>query len=306
MVVVLPRTRCSNQQLEFHPDRLLARGASAQTPPALELKSLAENVTLLTGAGCNIAILQGADGLLLIDSGLPQNAEAMDNKARLVGPSPIQVLMNTHYHSDHVGGNQRLGREGVRIMAHSNVLTRVSTPQKNSFLKREFPALAPEGRPAVTFSTGGELSHGGERVEYRHLPPAHTDGDATVHFRNANVYHTGDLLFNGMYPFIDYSAGGSIEGLVAAADHIIEAVDGKTKIIPGHGPMAVRDDVRAFRAMLAAINGRVAGLINAGRTLEQVQAAEPTKAWDEKWGHGFMTGSDLVRMLYAGKSGERA
>lgn len=288
------------------PTMWLVRRAAAQTLPALELQPLAEKVTLLTGAGCNIAILRGADGLLLIDSGLAQNAEAMDGKARSAGPSPIQVLMNTHYHLDHVGGNPRLGREGVRIMAHANVLTRVSAPQKNSFLKREFPTVAPEGRPAVTFSTDGELSHGGEKVVYRHLPSAHTDGDVTIHFRNANVYHTGDLLFNGMYPFIDYSAGGSIEGMVAAADRIIEAVDGKTKIIPGHGPMALRDDVRAFRTMLAAINERVTGLLNAGKTLEQAQAAEPTKAWDEKWGRGFMTGSDMVRMLYAGKTGERA
>jgi len=287
------------------PTLWLARGASAQTPPALELQPLAGKLTLLTGAGCNIAILQGADGLLLIDSGLPQNAETMDRKARSVGPSTIQVLINTHYHFDHVGGNERLGREGVRIMAHENVLSRLSTPQKNSFLNREFPALAPAGRPAVTFSTAGALTHGSEKLVYRHLPPAHTDGDATVHFQNANVYHTGDLLFNGMYPFIDYSVGGSIEGMVAAADLIIEAVDAKTKIVPGHGPMAVRDDVRAFRAMLAGVNEQVTALIKAGKTLDQAQAAEPTKTWDEKWGKGFLKGSDFVRMLYAGKSGAR-
>jgi glyoxylase-like metal-dependent hydrolase (beta-lactamase superfamily II) len=284
----------------------LARGAAAQTPPALELQPLGDKLTLLTGAGGNIAILQGADGLLLIDSGLPQTAEAMDRMARSVGPSTIQVLINTHFHFDHVGGNERLGHEGVRIMAQENVLKRVSTPQKNSFFSRESPALAPEGRPSVTFSSGGELGHGGEKVVYRYLPPAHTDGDATIHFQNANVYHAGDLLFNGMYPFIDYSAGGSIEGMVAAADRIIEAVDGKTKIIPGHGPMAVRDDVRAFRAMLAGVNERVTGLFNAGKTLEQAQAAEPTRAWDEKWGRGFLKGSDFVRLLYAGKTGGRA
>jgi glyoxylase-like metal-dependent hydrolase (beta-lactamase superfamily II) len=283
----------------------LARGAFAQTPPALELHALSGKLTLLTGDGGNIAILQGADGLLLIDSGYDRNAEAMDKKARSVGPSPIQVLINTHHHADHVGGNERLGREGVRIMAHENVLKRVSAPQKIAFFNREVPALAPEGRPAVTFSDGGELKHGGERVVYRHLAPAHTDGDATVHFQNANVYHTGDLLFNGMYPFIDYSAGGSIEGMIAAADRMIEAVDGQTKIIPGHGPMAVRDDVRAYRTMLAGVNERVSGLISAGKTVEQTVAAEPTKAWDEKWGNGFMKNSDFVRILHAGKTGPR-
>jgi glyoxylase-like metal-dependent hydrolase (beta-lactamase superfamily II) len=283
----------------------LARGAFAQAPPALELQPLAGKLMLLTGDGGNIAILQGADGLLLIDSGYDRNAEAMDKKARSVGPSPIQVLINTHHHSDHVGGNERLGREGVRIMAHENVLKRVSTPQKMAFFNREVPALAPEGRPTVTFSGGGELKHGSESLVYRHLAPAHTDGDATVHFQNANVYHTGDLLFNGMYPFIDYSAGGSIEGMIAAADRMIEAVDGQTKIIPGHGPMAVRDDVRAYRSMLAGVNDRVSGLISAGKTVEQTLAAEPTKAWDDKWGKGFMKSSDFVRILYAGKVAAR-
>ena len=283
----------------------LSRVGAAQTPPALELQPLTDKLTLLTGDGGNIAILQGADGLLLIDSGYERNSEAMDKKARSVGPAPIQVLINTHHHGDHVGGNERLGREGVRIMAHENVLKRVSTPQKMAFFNREVPALAPEGRPAVTFSGGGELTHGGEKVVYRHVAPAHTDGDATVHFQNANVYHTGDLMFNGMYPFIDYSAGGSIEGMIAAADRMIEAVDGKTKIIPGHGPMAVRDDVRAFRSMLAQVNERVSGLIKAGKTIDQVLAAEPTKAWDEKWGKGFLKSSDFVRILYAGKVAAR-
>jgi glyoxylase-like metal-dependent hydrolase (beta-lactamase superfamily II) len=283
----------------------LVRGASAQTPPTLELQPLSDKLTLLTGDGGNIAILEGADGLLLIDSGLPANAEAMDKKARSVGPFAIRVLINTHYHFDHVGGNERLGREGVKIMAHANVLKRLSTPQKNPFLNREFAALAPEGRPTATFSTGDEIAHGSEKIAYEHVPPAHTDGDATVHFRNANVFHAGDLLFNGTFPFIDYSVGGSIEGMIAAADRIIETVDGKTKIIPGHGPIAVREDVRAYRAVLSTVNERVTALIKSGKTLEQTQAAEPTKEWDEKWGKGFQKSSDFVRMLYAGKTSGR-
>jgi glyoxylase-like metal-dependent hydrolase (beta-lactamase superfamily II) len=283
----------------------LARVGAAQTPPALELHTLADKLTLLTGDGGNIAILQGADGLLLIDSGLPPNAEALDKKVRSIAPVPIRILINTHYHFDHVGCNERLGREGVRIMAHENVLKRLGAPQKNIAGKSASPAMAPEGLPTVTFSDGGELTHGSEKVVYRHLPPAHTDGDATVHFQNANVYHTGDLMFNGMYPYIDYAAGGSIEGMVAAADRMIDAVDAKTKIIPGHGPMAVRDDIRAYRSMLAGVNERVSGLVSAGKTLEQTQAAEPTKAWDEKWGKGFLKPSEFVRLVYMGKTGPR-
>ncbi|MBZ5590799.1 MAG: MBL fold metallo-hydrolase [Acidobacteriia bacterium] len=284
----------------------LTRSGYAQAQPALQLQPLGDKLTLLSGAGGNIAILQGADGLLLVDSGLPQTAEAVDNKARSVAPVPIATLINTHFHFDHIGANERLGRAGVRIIAHDNVLKRLSTPQKNAFMNMEAPALAPEGRPKTTFSDKGQLTHGGEKIAYKYLPPAHTDGDTTVHFTNANVYHAGDLFFNGFYPFIDYSAGGNIEGMVADADRMIEAVDRKTKIIPGHGPMATLDELRVYRDMLADVNEKVSKLVRIGKTLEETQAAEPTKAHDDTWGKGFLKPADFVRMLYAGKTAAKA
>jgi len=286
------------------PSLWLSQYVRAQTPPSLEFQALSDKLTLLTGAGGNIAILHGEEGLLLVDSGLPNTAEAVEAKARSLSPV-IQTLINTHFHFDHVGGNERLGGEGIRIIAHDNVLKRLSTPQKNAFMDREFPALAPSGRPVMTFSTVSEVVFDGNKVACQYIPNAHTDGDATVQFLNANVYHAGDLLFNGMYPFIDYSAGGCIEGMVAAADRILAAVDAKTKIIPGHGPMATRDDVRAWRDMLAGVNERLSALIKAGKTMEQAQAAEPTKPWDDKWGRGFLKGPDFVRMLYAGKNADK-
>jgi glyoxylase-like metal-dependent hydrolase (beta-lactamase superfamily II) len=284
----------------------LVRHGSAQTPPALALESLGDKLNLLSGDGGNIAVLQGEDGLLLVDSGLAPNAEAMETKAKSVSQKPITVLINTHFHFDHVGGNERLGREGARIIAHENVLKRVSTMQKNIFFNREVPPLAPEGRPRTTFSKAGKLTHGGEKITYQYLPPAHTDGDTTVHFGNANVYHAGDLFFNGLYPFIDYGAGGSIEGMVASADRMIKAVNGQTKIIPGHGPLGTLEDLRSYRSMLADVNQRVSKLVKEGKTLEQVQAAEPTKTYDDKWGKGFLKPADFVRMLYAGKSSRQS
>jgi glyoxylase-like metal-dependent hydrolase (beta-lactamase superfamily II) len=282
----------------------LARDAAAQSQPALHLARIGERLSLLTGAGGDIAVLEGPDGLLLVDSGLPQTAEAVESRAKTAGPGAITLLVNTHYHSDHVGGNERLGRAGARIIAHENVLKRLSAPQHLAAFNRDVPPLAPEGRPKTTFQDAGELAHGAERVVYHHLPPAHTDGDATVLFANANVYHAGDLFFNGMYPFIDYSAGGSIEGMAAAADLMIQAVDGKTKIIPGHGPMATRDDLPPYRDMLAGVNERVSKLVSAGMTLDQVVAAEPAKPYDEKFGKGFLKAADFVRILYAGKTGK--
>lgn len=283
----------------------LAEGAAAQEQPALKLEPLGDKLSLLSGDGGNIAVLRFPDGLLLVDSGLPQSAEAMESRAHTAGPGPIAILINTHYHFDHVGGNVRLGRAGARIIAHENVLKRLSATQHIAAFDRDVPALDPAGRPTTTFADSGALDQGGEKVAYRHLPPAHTDGDATVHFENANVYHAGDLFFNGTYPFIDYTAGGSIEGMAADADLMLQAVDGKTKIIPGHGPMAARDDLRAYRDMLAGVNGRVSKLVSAGQTLDQVVAAEPTKPYDEKWGQGFLKPAAFVRILYLGKTAKR-
>jgi cyclase len=284
----------------------LAPGAAAQGQPGLKLEPIGEKLSLLSGGGSgNIAVLAGRDSLLLIDSGLPQTAEEMESRARTAGPGPIAVLINTHYHFDHVGGNERLGREGTRIMAHENVLKRLSATQRIAAFGRDVPPLAPEGRPKITFTDGGTLKHGGEKVTYRHLPPAHTDGDTTIHFEHANVYHAGDLFFNGMYPFIDYSAGGSIEGMAADADLILKAVDGKTKIIPGHGRMATRDDLRTYRDMLGGVSDRVSKLVSAGKTLEETLAAEPTKPYDEKFGGGFLQPAAFVRILYLGKTAKR-
>jgi len=284
----------------------LASGAAAQNQLALKLETVSYGLSLLSGAGGNIAVLRfGDDGLLLVDSGLPQTAEAVQHLAHTAGPGRITHLINTHFHLDHVGGNERLARAGARMIAHYNVLKRLSTTQHNAFLNRDLPPLDPAGRPDHTFADGGALTQIGEIVIYRHLLPAHTDGDATVQFVNENVYHTGDLFFNGMYPFIDYSADGSIEGMVAAADLMIKAVDRKTKIIPGHGPLARRDDLRAFRDMLAGVNDRVSKLVSAGQTLDQVVAAEPTKPYDDKFDKGFLKPADFVRMLYSGKTAKR-
>jgi cyclase len=283
------------------PATWLVQYGFAQAAPALHIEPLAEKLSLLTGAGGNIAILQGQDGLLLVDSGLPATAEAVEREARSSSHLPITVLINTHYHFDHVGANVLLGRAGARIIAHENVLKRLSTPQRVA--GNETPPLASEGLPKTTFTTSGSLEFGAEKVEYRHLPPSHTDGDATIRFEKANVYHAGDLFFNGMYPYIDYAAGGSIEGMVTCADLMIEAVDQKTKIIPGHGPMATRDELRAYRSMLADVNERVSKLVQEGKTLEETQAAEPTKPHDDKWGKGFMKPAAFVGLLYAGKAG---
>ena len=262
--------------------------------------SLGGGLHVLSGAGGNIAILEGEDGLLLVDSGLPATVEAVLAEMGKIGKGHITHLINTHYHFDHTGGNVRMGTDGAMILAHVNVRARLTTKQTNPFLNRTFEPLAAVGLPSATFTGPGRLTHGGERVEYRCLPPAHTDSDTVVVFANANVHHASDLYFHGTYPLIDYSVGGSLAGMAADAETLWKSVDGSSRIIPGHGPMSDKDEFKSYADMLAASLEIMNKQLQAGKTLEQMLAARPFQAYDEKWGQGFMNAEQWIRMNYAG------
>jgi cyclase len=270
-------------------------------PAALTLAPLGKNLQLLSGAGGNMALLASKDGLLMIDSGLPDTAAAVTAKATSVMPK-ILVLINTHWHYDHVGGNTDIGKMGAKLIAHVNVQKRLSTPQKIVFMKMDFPALPKEGQPSETFTDRGHLTFAGEKVAYHHLPPAHTDGDTVIHFEHDNVVHCGDLYFNGLYPFIDYSSGGNIEGMIANSARILKMVDAQTKIIPGHGPLSNKAELQEFHDVLVGVNENVSKLVKEGKPLDQVVAAKPTAKWDDKWGKAFLKPEQVVAMLYQGKT----
>ena len=259
---------------------LFSRYASAQA--ALTLQPLSDNITVLMGAGGNITILKSADGLL-------------------IAPVPVKQLINTHWHYDHVGANVDLGKSGTAILAHVNTLKRLSVKQHIAFFNRDIEPIAAPGLPK-TFQDKGKLTFSGQAVHYQYLPPAHTDGDATVHFAGDNVYSAGDLFFNGMYPFIDYSTGGSIEGMVHNAAAMLKAVDAKTKIVPGHGPIGTKADLQVFHEVLADADAQVSKLIKEGKSVDEIIAAKPTAKWDEKWGGGFMKTPDWLKLLYQGKT----
>ena len=283
---------------------LPAAGILARLPLAaqggINVTLLADKLHLLSGAGGNIAILEGPDGLLLIDSGLGEATEGILGATGKIGKGKITRLINTHWHYDHTGGNARLGKDGVKIVAQRNVLTRLSSKQTIAFFNRTFDPLPPEGLPVETFTDKGELQHGGESVRYLYLPPAHTDGDTVIHFQNANVFHGGDLLFNGMYPFIDYWTGGSLAGMAGNAERIWKMVDGQTKIIPGHGPMWEKPGVREYADMLAGSLEIMTKALKEGKTLEQIQSAQPLKAYDEKWGKGMLKPEQWIALNFAG------
>lgn len=259
-------------------------------PAKVEVKTVpvAEGLAMIVGAGGNLALAWGADGALLVDD---QYAPLTDKiRAAIAGLTdrPLRFVVNTHWHGDHTGGNENLGRTGALIVAHDNVRVRLSTEQFMKLWNERVPASPPGALPVVTFdgSVGFHLDGGEVRVE--HVPPAHTDGDAFVRFARADALHAGDLFFNGMYPFIDLDSGGSLAGLIAAVDRILAVCGADTKLIPGHGPLATPGDLRSCRDMLVGVRDAVAPLVAAGRSVEEIVAAKPTARWDEAWGGGFM------------------
>jgi cyclase len=274
----------------------------AQERREIQVKTipLAENVYMLMGAGGNLGLSVGNDGALLIDSEYAQLTEKVTAAINDVSKAPIRFVINTHWHFDHVGGNESFAKAGAVIVAHENVRKRMSTEQVLGALGRRVPPSPAGALPVITYADTLTFHWNGEEVQVLHVEPAHTDGDSFVHFHKANVLHMGDVYFNGMYPFIDTNAGGSIDGMIKAVDRALGLVDEKTRIIPGHGPLSGVAELRAYREMLATARDRVQALVKQGKSRDEVIAAKPTKDLDEKWGRGGFEPDTWVGIVYDG------
>ena len=265
----------------------LALPASAQqdfSKVEIKAEKVAGGLFMLTGAGGNIGVSAGPDGVFLVDDQYAPLTGKIKAAVAAISDKPIRFILNTHYHGDHVGGNENLGKDGAVIVAHENVRKRMSTDQFLRLFNRTIPSSPAGALPLVTFAESVSFHVNGEDVDAVHLASAHTDGDVVVYFRKANVIHAGDNLFIGRYPICDISSGGSVEGMIGAADRLLAAGDERTKYIPGHGPLGTKADVKAYRDMLAASRDAILPLVKAGKTLDEVKAARPTAALDEKWG----------------------
>ncbi|HVP61020.1 MAG TPA: MBL fold metallo-hydrolase [Myxococcaceae bacterium] len=249
---------------------------------------VAGGVSMLVGQGGNIGVTTGKDGIFLIDDQFEPLLPKIRAAVKTLADGPIRFVVNTHFHADHTGSNAKLGEAGAVILAQENVRRRLGMERIHPQTKERTPAKPPEAWPLVTYASGINLYLNGDELEVIHLARAHTDGDSIIRFRKANVVHMGDTFFNGMYPFIDVDSGGSIDGIIAAADQVLPTIDDRTRLIPGHGPLGTKTELRAYRDMLAGIRDRVKALIAQGRTLDQVIAAKPTAQWDATWGKGFI------------------
>ncbi|HEX6894064.1 MAG TPA: MBL fold metallo-hydrolase [Bryobacteraceae bacterium] len=273
-------------------------GFGQQAPPAIKATKLSGRVALLSGDGGNVAVIIGDDGLMMIDGGLAERAMDLQNAVKELDSHPVRILFNTHWHFDHVGSNELLGKSGARIIGHENVKKYLGMKVTMETMNRTFDPLSPEGRPAETFTKGGKMSFGKEKLEYTHHAPAHTDSDAYVFLPESNILHCGDLLFNGFYPVIDYSTHGWVGGMAAAAETLSKVGDAKTQVIPGHGPLATKDDLKRTHEMLAAVTERMLPMAKAGKTADEVVAAAPTKDFDDKFGHGMFQPAVWTRIAY--------
>ncbi len=281
------------------PTLWFAAALVTSTPPTLhaqewdgeiEITPVRGGVYMISGVGGNIAAFLGEDGVFLVDAGLVDPVEQTLTTIRELAQresehSDVRYVVNTHWHFDHTGGNEHFAEAGAVVVAHENVLRLMSEDQVMAALDDRRVSAAPLGaHPSLTFNDRVNLSWNGDLIHVVHIPDAHSNGDAIVHFRDADVVHVGDIFFNGVYPFIDVDFGGHIGGMVSAIDEILAHTNETTLFIPGHGPLASRADLVAYQGMLATVRDRVQGMIDRGMTRGEVIRAKPTADLDADWG----------------------
>ena len=273
---------------------------SAATSPIKAYK-LRNNISVLEGSGGNIAVLTGPDGKLLVDAGIGVSRPQLSKALAELGNEPIAHLINTHWHFDHADGNEWLHAAGAKIVAHENTRKHLAGIQRVEDWDYNFLASPAGAVPAEVFAKEHSMKLNGASIALKHYGPAHTDSDISVMFAEANVLHVGDTFWNGIYPFIDYSTGGSINGMIAASDTNLAVAKSDTIIIPGHGkPVSHKAELQEFRDMLVAIRDNVGNLRKQGKTRDETVAAKPTAAFDAKFGQFVIDPGFFTRLVYEG------
>lgn len=266
----------------------------------INLQKLRGNVSVLEGSGGNIAVLTGSDGKLLVDAGITASRPGITEALNSLSADPVKHLINSHWHFDHTDGNEWLHSLGAEITAHENTRKHLSTTTRVEGWNFTFPPAPTGALPTKLFATDETLHLNGATLALKHYEPAHTDSDISVEFVDADVIHVADTWWNGYYPFIDYSTGGSIDGAIRAATENVARVTEKTIVIPGHGPIGNKSQMVEFRDMLVSIREKVSALKKQGRSLNEVIAAKPSTEYDAKWGGFVIDGNTFTALVYAG------
>ena len=276
-----------------------APAVAQQDYSKVEIKTtkLTDTAYMMTGAGGNLGLSVGEDAVFVIDDQFAPLSEKITAAVAQLTRKPVRFIVNTHWHFDHTGGNENFANAGAIIVAHDNVRKRMNSEQFIEFLRMTEKPAPRAALPVVTFAAGLTLHLNGDEIRVIHMARAHTDGDALVHFTRSDVIHMGDIYFNGFYPFIDTSSGGTIDGVIAAVDHAIAITTDATKVIPGHGPLSNRAELRVYRDMLATISARIKKMLAEGKKIEEITASNVSADFDEKWGKGFIKPAKFAEMI---------
>jgi cyclase len=288
----------------------LSGPAFAQQPPAaappppdfskVEIKTtdLGDNIYMLEGQGGNITVAVGKDGIIMVDGQYAPLHDKIKAAIEAISKKPIKYLINTHFHGDHTGGNELFARDGATIVSQVNVKNRLAAGTSNGLTGAKTPPAPPAALPSDTYSNFSKIRLEGRVADLKHIANAHTDGDTYVWFKTANVLSTGDTFTNGRYPNIDFANGGNIRGMITATDAYLKLVNARTRIVPGHGPLADKAALMEYRTMLISAHDRMAKLVKEGKSEDEVVAAKPFADFDAKWAPTELASKNFVRVVY--------
>jgi len=266
----------------------------------ISVQPLRGNVTMLSGSGGNISVLTGADGKLLVDGGISVSRKKIEAALAGISNAPIRYLIDTHWHWDHTDGNAWLHQAGATIIAHENTLKDLSGTIRVAEWQHTFTPVGQDALPTVLVKDRKVLKFDSTTISIRYYGLSHTNGDISVFYKEPNILQTGDTWWNGYYPMIDYAAGGSIDGMIRAANENVALAHDDTIVIPGHGPVGNRAQLIAYRDMLVAIRANVAKLKKQGKTLAETIAAKPTADFDAAWGGFVIDPALFTELVYRG------
>ena len=264
----------------------------------IQAQPLTDSITLLSGPGGNVVVLNGKDGKLIGDNFVQPAWPHLKDALATIGNEPLKTAVDTHWHFDHSDNNAAVRAAGATLIAHTNTKKRMSETHTLAVLNLTFPPSPAEALPQQTFDQTHKISMNGETVSVVHIPPAHTDSDIYLHFEKANVLQTGDVFFNGFYPYIDDGTGGSVSGMIAGAAKLLTVADNNTKIVPGHGPVGIKSDLTKYHEMLMTVREKLQKLKTAGKSVQEAVAAKPLADLDAAWGKGLFNSDTFIQIAY--------